>query len=165
MRIEIAEQLAVCALSACEDLTVTIEGKKYQCDGMYAKVASFGSSLTSLGLIPTAMRFEDDRNNTSANEEKKAGNYLVNDAIFKTLASFTNCKGVKELWKPDERLRDLMKKHNTLVKLYCDLDNAADYYLVIEYSMLACASLKLALNTYPDFEKSKTAKGSDEHDG
>lgn len=167
MRIEIAEQLAVCAIKACDVLTEDKEGKRVQRNGMYAKVASFGSSLKSLGLIPTAMRFENDRPNNNGNErenaqdnhqnndQKKPGDYRVNDAVYKTLKEFVALTGVADLWKPDERLKTLVESQQSLLQLYRTLANAADYELVKEYSMLACASLKLALNTYPDYEKSK----------
>lgn len=171
MRVEIAEQLAVCAMNACDILIdVDEKGKKSQKNGMYAKVASFGSSLKSLGLIPTAMRFENDRpkdngnegGDTQNNDQKKPGDHLVNDAVYKTLKAFVALEGVKELWKPDGRLKALLENQESLLQLYRQLPNAADYDLVKEYSLLACASLKLALNTYPDPEmsKDKNSKGA-----
>lgn len=162
MRIEIAEQLAVCAMHASEKHLVD-DGKQRK--GMYAKVARFGSSIISLGLIPTVMRFEEDRENKNVNPGKKDGDFRVNDAIFATLQEFVRSDNKPGLWIPDEQLKTLVESSSSLKQLYCGLQNAADYELVKEYSALVCASLKLALNTYPNSEKSKTAKGNDEHDG
>lgn len=166
MRVEIAEQLAVCAMNACTvHLTKEEGGVQVQRDGMYAKVASFGTSLVTLGLIPTAMAFEKDKEKESKNDHKKEGNYRVNQAVYLTLKTFTESENLSDLWKPDPRLTELLRKHDTLLALYRQLKTAADYALIKEYSILACASLKLALNTFPDPTKQKTVKGSDKHDG